>query len=315
MAEFNFQNRRNFLKIVFGASCLSSGFALHAQNDFIKKGITKITILYTNDVHSRIEAFPTNDPKYPGLGGFAERAKLINQIRSEEKNVLLLDAGDVFQGTPYFNFYSGELEFKLMSKMGYDCMTLGNHDFDLGINNIVQQMQHASFNIINCNYNFENTDLKNKIKPYRVIIKDGIRIGILGVGIELAGLVPKNLYQETMHENPYTKANEFAKILKKDEKCDYIICLSHLGYISENKKPNDQLLAKETENIDLIIGGHTHTFLDQPVLFKNKKNKNVLVTQVGWAGIWLGRVDVLFDKNNFGITTQASKNIVKLNEV
>jgi len=315
MAEFNYQNRRDFLKLVFGTAIINSGFALHAQNDFIKKGITKITILYTNDVHSRIEAFPSNDPKFAGLGGFAERAKLINQIRSEEKNVLLLDAGDVFQGTPYFNFYSGELEFKLMSSMGYDCMTLGNHDFDLGLDNIVKQMQHASFSIINCNYNFENTGLKNKIKPYRVIIKDGIRIGILGVGIELAGLVPKNLYQETMHENPFDKVNEFSKILTHDEKCDYIICLSHLGYTSENKKPNDQLLAKETENIDLIIGGHTHTFLEQPVLIKNKKNKNVMVTQVGWAGIWLGRIDVLIDKNNFGITSHASKNIIKTSRV
>jgi len=311
MAEFNYQNRRDFLKFVFGTACFSAGLPMLSQNELVKKGITKITILYTNDVHSRIEAFPLNDPKYPGLGGFSARAKLISQIRSEEKNVLLLDAGDVFQGTPYFNFYSGELEFKLMSSMGYDCMTLGNHDFDLGIDNIVQQMQYANFNIINCNYNFENTNLNNKIKPYRVIIKDGIRIGILGVGIELAGLVPSNLYQEIIHQHPIEKANEFARVLKHEEKCDFIICLSHLGYTSENKKPNDQLLAKETENIDVIIGGHTHTFLDQPVFFQNKKNKKVMVTQVGWAGVWLGRIDVLIDNNNFGITTHASKSLIK----
>ena len=311
MAEFNYQNRRDFLRFVFGSACLSAGFPMLSQIDYEKKGITKITILYTNDVHSRIESFPINDPKYPGLGGFAPRAKLISQIRSEEKNVVLLDAGDVFQGTPYFNFYSGELEFKLMSSIGYDCMTLGNHDFDLGIDNIVKQMQHANFNIINCNYNLENTSLKNKIKPYRVIIKDGIRIGILGVGIELAGLVPENLFQETIHQNPVEKANEIARLLKHDEKCDFIICLSHLGYTSDNKKPNDQLLASETENIDIIIGGHTHTFLDQPVFFENKKHKKVMVTQVGWAGVWLGRIDVLINKNNFGITTHASKNVIK----
>lgn len=313
MAEFNYQNRRDFIKFFFGTVCFTSGFPILSQNEYSKKGINKITILYTNDVHSRIEAFPLNDPKYSGLGGFEARAKLINQIRAEEKNVLLLDAGDVFQGTPYFNFYSGELEFKLMSSMGYDCMTLGNHDFDLGIDNIVKQMQHANFNIINCNYNFDNTNLKNKIKPYRVLNKYGIRIGILGVGIELSGLVPANLFQDTVHLNPIEKANEFARLLKFDEKCDFIICLSHLGYTSENKKPNDQLLATETENIDLIIGGHTHTFLDQPVFFDNKKNKKVMVTQVGWAGIWLGRIDVLMNKDNFQITTHASNNVIKNN--
>jgi 5'-nucleotidase len=315
MAGLKFQNRRDFLKFVFGTAFIASGTSLNANNEFVKKDITKITILYTNDVHSRIEAFPLNDPKYPGLGGFASRSQLIKQIRTEEKNVLVLDAGDVFQGTPYFNFYAGELEFKLMSSMGYDCMTLGNHDFDLGIDNIVKQLQHASFNIINCNYNFENTNLKNKIKPYRVIIKDGIRIGILGVGIELTGLVDKKMYQETICENALNKANYFANILKHDEKCDLIICLSHLGYTSENKKLNDQLLAKESENIDLIIGGHTHTFLNEPVFFENKKNKKVMVTQVGWAGVWLGRIDVLVNKNNFNSTIHAHNYSVKKNSL
>jgi 5'-nucleotidase len=280
MEEYRQQNRRDFLRYMIGAAALSSGFNLVGQETLSKKGITKLTILYTNDMHSRIEPFPDNDPKYPNQAGFARRAALLKKIRSEEKNILLLDAGDIFQGTPYFNFYAGELEYKLMSAMGYDAVTLGNHDFDLGLDNIVKQMPHANFSFVNANYNFKDTVLDGRILPYKTFHKDGIKIGVFGVGIELDGLVDKKHFGNTKYENPIDYAKKTATLLKKDKGCDYVICLSHLGYSYPNKKVSDMDLSENTSDIDLIIGGHTHTFLEEPKEKINSQNKPVYVTQV-----------------------------------
>lgn len=298
MEEYQLQNRRDFLRYLFGASFMLTGLDALPREQLSKKGIRKLTILYTNDQHSRIEPFPLNDPKYPNQGGFARRAALIKKIRSEEKNILLLDAGDIFQGTPYFNYYSGELEYKLMTQMGYDATTLGNHDFDLGIESIVKQMPHAGFAFVNANYNFKDTLLNGKIKPYKIFYKDGIKIGVFGLGIELAGLVDKKNYSDTKYLDPIEEAKKISTVLKKEEKCDYVICLSHLGYSYPVKKVSDMDLSAQTSHIDLIIGGHTHTFLDEPKQLINADKKPVFVTQVGWAGIWLGRLDVYFSADN-----------------
>lgn len=297
MAEFQYQNRRDFLKYFVGTSALLAGFPVLSKNTLLSKGISHLTILYTNDVHSRIEPFPENDPKYANKGGFARRAAEIERIKQENDNVLLLDAGDIFQGTPYFNLFGGELEYKLMSMMQYDATTIGNHDFDLGIDNITKQMPHANFAFINCNYNFSNTSLHDKIIPYKIFEKQGIKIGVLGYGIELEGLVDKKMYQETIYQNPLPIANATAKLLKQDLGCDYVIALSHLGFSYPTKKISDMSMAPLTEHIDLIIGGHSHTFLEHPVKLKNRANKEVYVTQVGWAGIWLGKIDVYFSAN------------------
>jgi 5'-nucleotidase len=312
MGEFQQQDRRDFLRYVFGAAALyGGGFKLLGQEALSKKGITKLTILYTNDMHSRIEPFPDNDPKYPNQGGFARRAALIKKIRSEEKNILLLDAGDIFQGTPYFNFYAGELEYKLMSTMGYDAVTLGNHDFDLGLDNIVKQMPHANFSFVCANYNFKDTVLEEKILPHKIFTKDGIKIGVFGVGIELEGLVDKRNFGKVKYQNPIEEAKKTATLLKQNKKCDYVICLSHLGYSYKEKKVSDMDLSEGTSDIDLIIGGHTHTFLEEPKLKTNAQNKPVYVTQVGWAGIWLGRMDVFFSSDNGKQTSVAS--VLKIN--
>lgn len=294
-----FLNRREFIKYFLGSVYLFSNFSYLAKT-LEKQGKSKtLVILYTNDQHSRIEPFPANDPKYPNMGGFAKRAALIEKIRKDYNNhVLLLDAGDIFQGTPYFNYYHGELEFKLMSKMGYDASTLGNHDFDLGIENIVKQLPHATFDFVNCNYDFSNTLLKNKIHPYKIIYKNGIKIGITGVGIELEGLVLKENYGDTAYQNPVEKLLQTEKFLKEEKKCDYIICLSHLGYQYKENKISDVILAQHLKYTDLIIGGHTHTFLEQPVSVKNQNNSETLVTQVGWAGIWLGQLVINFSECN-----------------
>lgn len=310
MEEFQLQNRRDFLRYMFGASFVLAGFSALPADMLQRKGIKKLTILYTNDQHSRIEPFPSNDPKYPDQGGFARRAALIKKIRSEEPNVLLLDAGDIFQGTPYFNYYAGELEYKLMSQMGYDAVTLGNHDFDLGVDNISKQMPHANFSFVCGNYDFSNTSLNEKILPYKIFKKDGIKVGVFGIGIELAGLVDKKNYGEIRYQDPILRAQTIASLLKHEKKCDYVICLSHLGYMYPNKKVCDMDLSSQTSNIDLIIGGHTHTFLEEPKLLGNAEKKQMHVTQVGWAGIWVGRIDVYFELDNGKQTTVASVNSV-----
>lgn len=265
-----------------------SGFSLKAKK--------QITILHTNDVHSHIEPFPTNDPKYANQGGVARRMSLIHRIRQEQPNVLLLDAGDMFQGTPYFNFYGGELEFKLMSKLGYDAATIGNHDFDNAIDGLAAQMPHASFDILSANYDMSNTIMDGFVKPYKVFVKDGVRIGVFGLGIKLNGLVNKNMYKETVYLNPIEIATDTSRILREEKQCDLVICLSHLGYDYRDKDiMSDLKLAQATSGIDLIIGGHTHTFLEKPTIAQNKKEEFVLINQVGWGGIQLGRVDFFFD--------------------
>lgn len=287
--------RRNFIQqTVSGSAFLSlSGLTL---SSFTSKKTKKITILHTNDMHSHIDPFPIDHPRNPGMGGVARRANAIQKIRQEEENVLLLDAGDIFQGTPYFNYYGGELEFKLMSMMHYDVATMGNHDFDNGIDGFYAQLPHATFDFVSANYNFKNTILDGIVKPFKIIKKDGIKIGIFGLGIELNGLVDKKLYKETKYLDPIEIAEETTKILKEEEKCDLIICLSHLGFKYKNdpEKVCDVLLAQKTKNIDLIIGGHTHTFLDKPIVETNREGQPVLINQVGCYGLNLGRIDFYF---------------------
>lgn len=255
----------------------------------------KLVLLHTNDVHSRLDPFPMDGSRNQGLGGVAQRMQLIKQIRNENKHVLLLDAGDIFQGTPYFNFFKGEPEMKAMSAMGYDAATMGNHDFDGGIDNFAKQLEHANFPVIISNYKFTATSMQGNYKPYQIFKKGRIRIGVFGLGIELEGLVPKSLYQQTIYHSPQDVADEMALHLRKYEKCDLIICLSHLGFdYGKNPKISDVSLAAASADIDIIIGGHTHTFLNEPRVVANKAGRQVIINQVGWGGIYLGRIDIEF---------------------
>jgi 5'-nucleotidase len=289
--------RRDFIqKLSTGALLIgSNGIPLDALAG-VKPEIVKLTILHTNDVHSRIDAFPMDGTANQGLGGTAQRATLLKKIRAAEKNVLLLDAGDIFQGTPYFNMYGGELEMKIMSALGYDAATIGNHDFDNGMDGLLKQLPHAQFPLLNANYDFSNTILKGSTQPFKIFKKQGVKIGVFGVGIELKGLVAKNLYKETVYNDPLSTANAIAARLRQDEKCDYVVCLSHLGYKYRDEKISDIVLAEKSRHIDLIIGGHTHTFLDKPTILKNTDGKPVIVNQAGWGGIMLGRIDVFFER-------------------
>lgn len=291
--------RRNFIRKIGSAATLTMVGGLTLPS-FISKKQRHITILHTNDTHSHIEPFKANHPRNPNKGGIARRATLIEQIRKENKNTLLLDAGDIFQGTPYFNYFGGEIEFKLMSMLKYDVATIGNHDFDNSIDGLYKQLPNAKFDFVSANYNFKNTVLDTHVKPYKIIFKGGIKIGVFGLGIELDGLVDKKMYKETGYLNPVEITQDITDTLRNEEKCDLVICLSHLGYYykSNPTKISDLNLAKITKNIDLIIGGHTHTFLPKPTIVKNIEGKNTLVNQVGAYGINLGRIDFYFDEDN-----------------
>ncbi|MBK8600587.1 MAG: metallophosphatase [Flavobacterium sp.] len=294
--------RREFIEKTSAAVAfvgLGMSLSSYKSLDISARDTKHLTILHTNDVHSYIDPFPPNHPKNPNMGGVARRAAMIEIIRKENPNLLLLDAGDIFQGTPYFNYYGGELEFKLMSMMKYDAATMGNHDFDNGIDGFNSQMPHASFEFVSANYDFRNTVLDGKVKPYTIFHKNGIKVGVFGLGIGLEGLVDKKNYKETVYHEPVSVAQDIVRILKQEKKCDLVICLSHLGYKykDEPDKICDLKLAGLTQDIDLIIGGHTHTFLDKPTVLKNAIGQDVLVNQVGCYGVNLGRIDFYLDSN------------------
>ncbi len=301
-------DRRKFLKqsAIAGGAMLASSIVgeVYAETTPTKD---TLTILHTNDVHSRLDPFPMDGSKNAGLGGVAARATIIKQIRQEAEQVLLLDAGDIFQGTPYFNIYKGEPEIKAMSMMGYDACTMGNHDFDAGLENFATQLKYATFPVLLCNYDFTNTPMENNSVPCKIFQKGNIKVGVFGVGIELKGLVPENLYGNTIYKDPIECANTTVDFLKRHE-CDMIICLSHLGDKYDDNKVSDEILAKETYHVDLILGGHTHRFFSEPKKYLNKNGGDTLVNQVGWAGLQLGRLDYNFER-------QKKKNLLKANTV
>lgn len=290
------QNRRDFLKTSLAGGAVLAATA-SPKSLLASEVKTQLTILHTNDVHSHVEPFADDDKKYPGLGGAEFRATIIENIRKKTSNVLVLDAGDIFQGTPYFNFFHGDIEIDLMNKMGYDAATIGNHDFDGGIDLLAKQIARSHFPFVNSNYDFTNTPVDGKVHKHIILKRNKLKIGITGCGVELDGLVPPKLYANTKYLDPIKCVQEQADILKHKEKCHLIICLSHLGYKYENAKVSDIVLAQQTTNIDLIIGGHTHTFLEAPVKEQNKDGKEVLINQVGWAGVQIGQLEYFFEKS------------------
>ena len=287
--------RRDFIIKTSAATALTlTGVGL---SSFTSKTTKKITILHTNDTHSHLDVFSATDPRFPDQGGAARRATLFNEIKKENPHTLIFDAGDMFQGTPYFNYYGGELEIKIMNKLQYNAATIGNHEFDNGVNSLAEQLGKADFDIIASNYDFTNTLMNGLTKPYKVYIKNDVKIGVFGLGIQLAGLVNKSEYGETVWHHPIEIAQDMTRILKEDLKCDIIICLSHLGYqYASSETVSDLVLAAQTKDIDLIIGGHTHTFLDQPTIVLNKDNKEVIVNQVGCFGVRVGQIDFYVDQ-------------------
>ncbi len=290
-------DRKEFIKKTFAAG-LAWGFpALNPVSVLAKRKTRKITILNTNDTHSHFEPFPA-DSKYAGLGGIARRATLIKRIRSENPDTLLLDAGDAFEGTPYFEFYKGVLSYKMMSELGYDAATIGNHEFDNGVSGLVKAAKYAKFPLICSNYNFTDTPLAQIVLDHLVKVVNGVKIGIFGLGVNFQGLVSQEHHKGVYYRNPVEVAINMVRRLRDYEKCDMVICLSHLGFEYKDDRICDLNLARRVNGIDLIIGGHTHTFLKKPVKIKKANQNPTLITQVGFGGIILGRIDFEFDETN-----------------
>ena len=255
----------------------------------------KLVILHTNDTHSQVEPTEKSTLKTADMGGYARRMGVIQKIRKEEKNVLLLDAGDFSQGTPYFNFFNGRVEIDALNRMKYDAGTLGNHEFDNGIDTLAMVLSKARFPILSSNYNVSATPIAPYIQPYLLIKKAGLKIGIMALNVQPQGLIIENNYRGLTYNDPIQTANATSEYLKKTKKCDLIICLSHLGGDSTTVEVNDFSVAHATKYIDVIIGGHSHSML-QNVKTNNAAGKKVIIAQVGKSGLYLGKIELELEK-------------------
>lgn len=251
-----------------------------------------VTLLQTSDVHSRVEPIATNAADaYAGLGGLVRRATMVEELRRESPGLLLVDCGDFSQGTPYYNLFRGEVEVKMMNDMKYDAVAIGNHEFDFGLDNMARLFRLAEFPIVCANYGVEGTVLAGLVKPYVVLVRDGLRIGIFGLSPKMAGLVQADKCEGVTYKDPVTTANEVAAKLKKEEKCDVIVCLSHLGI----EKDRTRLIPK-TRNIDVVLGGHSHTLMKEPQVALNPDGKSVSLFHTGKSGVFVGRTELSFTK-------------------
>jgi 5'-nucleotidase len=289
--------RRGFLKasLAGGAVAMSPRSALHLMSTpmwsalsapllDVVPGEKLITILHTNDTHSQIDPLPSNDRQYPDKGGVARRATLVKRVRKDNPNTLLIDAGDVFQGTPYFNFFKGEVEYKAMSLIGYDVGTLGNHDFDNGVDALAAAMKFANFDFVSTNYDVRGTALESRVKPYVVRVIGGVRVGLFGLGVSPDNLITPENFKGVKYNDPVKASRDVVKILREREHCMLVIGMSHLGYYANPREDEigDTQVAAQVDGIDFIASGHTHTFMKQPVI----------IFQVGRSGIYVGRVDL-----------------------
>ena len=306
-------NRRGFIRNGFaGIAGLGLGaipFNLLADNNFVT-----ISIMHTNDLHCHIEPFSGGNDNTNSKGGLARISEMVKRAKTENPNTLLFDAGDMFQGTPYYNYFKGELMLKIMSATGYDAGTLGNHEFDDGLEGILDSLPSAKFPLINSNYDFSNTKLAGKFPRYKVFKKDRIKIGVYGLGIELKGLVSDKNFGNTIYNDPLKTALEMESFLKNEHKCDLVVCLSHLGLSYRENKISDMVLATETSMTDLIIGGHTHTFLEEPIIEKNKAGNRIIVNHASWGGQILGKIDFVFERSRNRKEVVVANNIIVGNE-
>ena len=248
----------------------------------------QLVILQTSDTHSRIEAIAVNAAdRYAGMGGTVRRATFIKEARKINPNLLLFDCGDISQGTPYYNLFQGEVEVKMMNLMGYDAMTIGNHEFDFGLENMARLFRMANFPVVCSNYDVTGTVLEGLVKPYTTFYRNGLKIGVFGLAPKMEGLVQADKCEGVVYNDPIEVAQKMADLLKNEEGCDVVICLSHLGYQLKNA-PCDEELAQKTNHIDAILGGHTHTFMKEPAVYLNKDGQNVPVMHTGKSGIYVG---------------------------
>ena len=259
----------------------------------------ELFILHTNDTHSRIEPLEKNvkPAEYADKGGYVRRATFVKEMRERYPDLLLFDCGDFSQGTPYYNMFRGEVEVSLMNEMGYDAGTIGNHEFDFGLDNMLRLFKMANFPIVCANYNFEGTVLEGIVKPYVIIERNGLKVGVFGLSPRLEGLVQEKNYEGVVYTEPNEVANNVADILKNKEKCDVVICLSHIGWEPDPKNPVCDIdLITHTRNIDVVFGGHSHSFFEKTLYYKNLDGKDIPLQQMGKNGIFVGTMALKFVK-------------------
>lgn len=256
----------------------------------------RLVILHTNDTHSCI--YPLNkhlaDTLLAGRGGFIRRAVMVGEERKEHPNLLLLDSGDFSQGSPYYTLYKGDVEVGLMNLMRYDAATIGNHEFDFGVENMARLFKKADFPVVCANYDFTGTALEGIVKPYVVLKRDGLRIGVFGLSPELDGLVLAESSAGVKYNDPVKAANDVAKTLKEKEKCDIVICLSHLGWKLAGL--DDTELMSQLRNVDIVLGGHSHTYFTDMEYVKDLDGREIPNDQNGKHGIYVGKIVVDFDR-------------------
>jgi 5'-nucleotidase len=255
-----------------------------------------LVVLHINDTHSRIETFPENHAAYPNKGGMIRLDNYVNEVRKETQNVLLFHCGDLVQGTPYFNWYKGDAEIAAANLMGADAACLGNHEFDNGLEFLSKMIKQAKFPFVATNLDFSGTPMNGLTKKYHIIKRNGIKIGIIGLTINPEGLVSKSNSAGVKYFDPVESANAMAAFLKEKKKCDLIVCLSHLGYYPKEERVGDITVAKKSRYIDMILGGHTHTFMPEPDKQPNVDGHEVIINQTGAYGVYFGRVNITMEE-------------------
>ncbi len=262
---------------------------------------TELFIFHTNDTHSCIEPLDVNNPDtaFADKGGFIRRATFLKEMRKQYPDMLLFDSGDFSQGSLYYNVFKGEVEISLMNEMGYNAATIGNHELDFGLENMARLARLAKFPIVCANYKVEGTALEGLVEPYTVLYCKNLKIGVFGLGPQLNGLVQRKNCEGLIYEDPIVCAKRVASFLKEQEHCDVIICLSHLGWQGEEVDEtliSDEVLISETRHIDLVLGGHTHSYFETPLFYKNLDGKDVSVQQMGKYGRFVGYIVLTFQK-------------------
>ncbi len=254
----------------------------------------RIVILQTNDCHSQILPFNKNlaDKTKADLGGFTRRVAYVKQQREKNPDLLLFDSGDFSQGSSYYNLFKGDVEIGLMNIMHYDAATIGNHEFDFGLDNMARIFKMAEFPVVCANYDFKGTVLEDIVKPYVVLKRNGLKIGVFGLSPKLEGLVVKENYGSIKYLDPVSSARDVVKILREKEKCDFVVCLSHLGWKTGDEEPSDERLIPLTDGIDVVLGGHTHSYVTPMDMVYNSKGNNVLISQNGKSGMYISRFDI-----------------------
>ncbi len=262
------------------------------------KGRKELVILHTNDTHSCIYPLSSNlaDTLLAGRGGFLRRLSMINSMRATSPDLLLIDSGDFSQGSPYYTLFMGDVEAELMNRMGYDACTIGNHEFDYGLDNMARVFRKLDFPVVCSNYDFTGTVVEGLVKPYVVIKKNGVKIGLFGLSPELGGLVSADNYRGVVYLDPVEKANEMAGILRNREKCDVVICISHVGWNTDPDYVGDNQIIPQTHGIDLFLGGHSHTYLEKLEYINDADGHPVGVDQNGKHAVYVGKLVLELEK-------------------